>query len=430
MNNLIVLLLLPVFVLYAQGKPQEQQDVDKRLNRYGFEVNRRPPVNFNIFAVYPVQQDESLLHLTSKVQYDALTFEKKDGHYQARYRLNIALRTDETTPFQATYDYSLSVDKFEKTNDRFACQIEDVPLNVPPGLLKSGDYTCFFELIDLSVNQVYLNKRDFRILAPADSMAAEVPVTELTMLRAEPEPGRPLPLAAAADAVEFNKTHFFYLKFFSADPGLWKMNLRLYKKRPEYQELFSQSFTETEAVAGWNDLKFPLSGDSLSEGQYQVSISAEMGSKSFIAEKEFQVLWFEKPHYLYKPDLAVRPMAYLLEEAEFKKVRGRSLENLSAWLKEYWEQRDPTPATIYNELLFEFYSRVDEANRRFSTRFREGWETDRGKIFVLYGEPGRIENELYARQNSPTITWHYEAEDLTFVFTDQDRDGDFKLSEE
>lgn len=430
MKNQIFLLLLPVFFLFGQEKTLDQQDVDKRMNRYGFEVNRRPAVNFNIFADYPENPGQPALHLTSKVQNDALTFEKHEQQYLARYRLNIALKTDDTTPFQASFDYSVTVSDFEKTNDRFAYQIEDVPLSLAPDLLSAGDYTCYFELIDLSVNQVFLSKRSFRVLPPADSMGHAVPVTELTMLRAEPEPGRPLPLEGAADAVEFNKNHFFFLRFFSADSGLWKTNLRLYKKRPEDQELFLQSFTEMAVDSGWNNLKFPLSGDSLAEGLYQVSISAEMGASRFTADKEFQVLWFEKPHYLYKPDLAVRPLVYLLEESEFKKVRNLALDKMTAWLKSYWEKRDPSVATIYNELLFEYYSRVDEAIRRFSTRFKEGWETDRGKIFVLYGEPKRIENEVYALQDSPSITWYYDEENLVFVFTDPDRDGDFQLIEE
>jgi len=52
------------------------------------------------------------------------------------------------------------------------------------------------------------------------------------------------------------------------------------------------------------------------------------------------------------------------------------------------------------ELIRKYYSRVEEANRLFSS-FKEGWKTDRGMVFVILGPPERIER-AFDREN-----WYY-----------------------
>jgi GWxTD domain-containing protein len=52
------------------------------------------------------------------------------------------------------------------------------------------------------------------------------------------------------------------------------------------------------------------------------------------------------------------------------------------------------------EVIKYFYMRVQEANRRFSS-YLEGWKTDRGMVFVIFGPPTRVEN------NAEYDTWVY-----------------------
>ncbi|MBM3312583.1 MAG: GWxTD domain-containing protein, partial [Candidatus Aminicenantes bacterium] len=74
----------------------------------------------------------------------------------------------------------------------------------------------------------------------------------------------------------------------------------------------------------------------------------------------------------------------------------------------FWKMRDPTPATPENEYKDEVYRRFKEANRRFRYgSVREGWRTDRGRIYIILGEPLSVtpipgSNELY-----PAEIWSY-----------------------
>ena len=77
-----------------------------------------------------------------------------------------------------------------------------------------------------------------------------------------------------------------------------------------------------------------------------------------------------------------------------------------------------------------FFKRVQEANKKFSLRHKEGWETDQGKILILYGDPDKIENRRYATDLKPHVIWKYQKQNLTFVFVDDKRDGEFRLLKE
>ncbi len=55
---------------------------------------------------------------------------------------------------------------------------------------------------------------------------------------------------------------------------------------------------------------------------------------------------------------------------------------------------------IAADLIRKYYSRVEEANRLFSS-FKEGWKTDRGMVYIVLGPPERIERS-YDRE-----TWYF-----------------------
>jgi GWxTD domain-containing protein len=87
------------------------------------------------------------------------------------------------------------------------------------------------------------------------------------------------------------------------------------------------------------------------------------------------------------------PARYLMRAAEYEEVRKlESVEDLTRFITEFWVRRDPTPGTFTNEYRRLFWDRVLEANRRYRDSTVPGWKTDRGKIFVLLGEPNYVES--------------------------------------
>ena len=74
----------------------------------------------------------------------------------------------------------------------------------------------------------------------------------------------------------------------------------------------------------------------------------------------------------------------------------------------FWKQRDPTPGTPKNEFREEHYRRIGYANRMLGRGTpTPGWKTDRGRIYILLGEPKSIEQFDTTSNVYPTEIWSY-----------------------
>jgi GWxTD domain-containing protein len=83
----------------------------------------------------------------------------------------------------------------------------------------------------------------------------------------------------------------------------------------------------------------------------------------------------------------------------------------TAFIESFWAARDPDPSREGNPLRQLFELREREADRRFSEAGYLGRRTDRGKIFVLYGEPKKIDFEINPHQGAPPVErWEYAAD--------------------
>ena len=120
-----------------------------------------------------------------------------------------------------------------------------------------------------------------------------------------------------------------------------------------------------------------------------------------------------------------------------------------AFIDLFWARRDPTPDTPANELRQQIETRIAEADKRFAFSNTPGSQTDKGLVYVLFGEPTQIMNSL----NIPRVggtgmsqfrrpvnveSWVYRDEgaqrvagtksfDIVFVFNDDKSTGDFEL---
>ena len=93
------------------------------------------------------------------------------------------------------------------------------------------------------------------------------------------------------------------------------------------------------------------------------------------------------------------------------------------YIQSYWAKRDPELDTEKNELLIEFIDRVRHVNTYFSDMDR-GWRTDRGRIYIIYGVPERIEN-YEDQMNNRFEIWIYP-DGRRFKFVDKNKFGFYR----
>lgn len=125
--------------------------------------------------------------------------------------------------------------------------------------------------------------------------------------------------------------------------------------------------------------------------------------------------WAKKPSTpedLFNPFLGVDysywlvgPIAILASEAEIQAYLGlQNDEAAKTFIEEFWKKRNAGTEPFKKTPRQIFEQRAGEADRRFTERAYPGRRTDRGGIFVVYGEPEKIVFE------SPTTVSGYTQE--------------------
>lgn len=105
------------------------------------------------------------------------------------------------------------------------------------------------------------------------------------------------------------------------------------------------------------------------------------------------------------------------------------------FIEAFWRVRDPNPATPENEFKKEHYHRLRYANRILGRGTpTPGWRTDKGRIYIILGEPQEITNYEYNNQLIPTEVWFYQGKTdmglpsaFNLVFIRKEGAGDWKL---
>ncbi len=120
-------------------------------------------------------------------------------------------------------------------------------------------------------------------------------------------------------------------------------------------------------------------------------------------------------------------------------------EEREKFIEQFWQRRNPDPNSSNNTFKEEHYRRLAYANDHFSTGM-PGWKTDRGRIYILHGEPDSTEShgagETYYRPRSEGLgvtttfaweLWHYRhldgiGDNVNIEFVDKSMSGHYQLA--
>lgn len=111
-----------------------------------------------------------------------------------------------------------------------------------------------------------------------------------------------------------------------------------------------------------------------------------------IAANAFAAL---SPQYRNWGDSAVQYLMMKQEKLDWAALRTDA--DAKAFIDLFWARRDPTPDTPANELRQQFEARIAEADKRFAVGRTPGSQTDHGMVYVLFGEPTQIVNNVTKR---------------------------------
>lgn len=104
------------------------------------------------------------------------------------------------------------------------------------------------------------------------------------------------------------------------------------------------------------------------------------------------------------------------------------------FIEAFWKHRDSIPETQENEFRDEHYRRFKYVNKVFASAGKPGWQTDRGRIYILLGEPKEIREFQGSDAYYPAERWFYQGLDnpnlppaFYLLFFQKNRMGDYIL---
>ncbi len=137
-----------------------------------------------------------------------------------------------------------------------------------------------------------------------------------------------------------------------------------------------------------------------SRGNYRFEVSAKRGKD----DEQFQARAFSVKSANFPAIKSVRelarPLNYLMDDDQYESLLEISNEDsLKQAIDRFWLKHIGNKQKTQRVIEL-YYTRVEEANKLFSN-FKEGWKTDRGMIYILYGQP------FYTRDRLKRVTWYY-----------------------
>jgi GWxTD domain-containing protein len=249
--------------------------------------------------------------------------------------------------------------------------------------------------------------------------------------------------AARLDLTPLRPTAYYLLEAYSTTKANGTLRLRVADSTGK--SLITTAETPVQVPTGGGVLKGQLDLAGLPPGSYDMVAALQLGGKTVERAAGFTMAGLDET---LEKDVVRREAAKVTDEGYFEAMNQEELElakeplvivaesgELSKWsnelslrakrrfLVDFWKRRDPTKDTPVNEARQAFYEGVAYAEKHFGEKGRvsaPGWRTDRGRIYVKYGEPEEQLDRVQAGRAVPYQVWRYRrGRDRYYVFADR-----------
>jgi GWxTD domain-containing protein len=151
----------------------------------------------------------------------------------------------------------------------------------------------------------------------------------------------------------------------------------------------------------------------LDRGNYRLEVTSNKGEENELYKaRDFGIKSPNYPSLKTAKELA-RPLAYLMSEKEYEQLMAiedpTALKNA---IDRFWLSNVQN-SNKAQEVISLYYERVEEANKQFSN-FKEGWKTDPGMMYILFGPPMYV--NTYISQMIWSYSYNREDPERNFIF--------------
>ena len=403
-----ILILFLFSVNYSYCQRQNKNKVLSNVRKYSL-------IEFS----KPFSKDSILVTAFVEIPFQSLQFIKKEKFFFASYDVSISLRNKKGKRiFRTMWSDSIVTNEYIQTQSKYRTKKHFVNLKVG-----KDEYIIDSELYDKDTRNKGSKKikLDFSKKDKTPILFEPIIVTNLEGNWGFNDGEFPLTgkrITNIDDGLTLIISGF-------VDIGQYQVEMFLDGKNKEDKVILIE---DDETSDGYFITRYKLKKDDLSTIGLNLKLVIKQNGKERSIFKNISIFKPGLSEYVNNVENSFQQMRYILSNDERKKAKGKKGKELESLFLSFWKERDPTPNTNTNELMEEYYIRVRYVNEYFNMSWREGWETDFGMIYILFGPPDQIERSNSTGTSSSIYQiWYYGRLNKQFVFKDQNGFGDYKL---
>ncbi len=410
------------------------------------QVAYQPEFDVDAVSVRGDGGTETRLDVYTKVPYQSLRFLSQDDGFDAQYSVSVDVyRTDDEGKVQGLvrsrmWDRTVEAPDYDVTQADTLYDYATQSLRLAP-----GSYALEVQIEDAASNRTFTRELPLAVRAFDD------PVSMSDLLLADRyDVGQQVIFPNVSNAIGTDRDDFtLFYEIYADQTQRLRVHYEVLKqnrerRRPEIlrpllglptkeSEEEDPDFRTTETLtvqSGRNPATLTLETDPFGSGEYvfNVRLETEAGVVVAAASKDFTVRWMGLDEQISDIESAIAQLRYIAKDRDLRAMRNATTpeEQFNAF-QSFWEKRDPTPGTRRNERMEEYYFRVSFANRNYGRFEDNGWNTDRGEVFIRFGEPDFVERHPFSYGDKPYQVWYYNRIGRRFIFVDDTGFGDFEL---
>jgi GWxTD domain-containing protein len=357
----------------------------------------------------------------AEVPYSSIQFVKKDDGFYGAFEITLSFMDEKKNNvlFEKSWRENIKSADFNQTvssnNVFFSYRFFDL---VP------GKYflKCFVE--DLDSKQTAIKDLTLNVKKFSDSLDVSE-IVFISEIIKDPAGDRIVPNPSGAVSDKSKSLQFHFEVYSDKEQQVYlEYSLTDFKKEVSFKQEDPQL-----VKAGANTIIHTINNLSFSVGEYLLKITLKNKDWKEVSsvEKKFQSKIYGIPSSIDDLDKAIDQMKYiaLSEELDFIKDEKKYDEKLKKFIA-FWDKKKPNPKVEENPIMYEYYRRVEYANKTFKG-LSSGWRSDMGMVYITLGPPSNVERHPFESDSKPYEIWQYYELNYTFVFIDQTGFGDYRL---
>jgi len=363
-------------------------------------------------------RDSIAVDIVIQVPFNAIQFVKKDSVFIGKYEISVMLLDEkEVNVISKIWTQTLRTVNFAETYSAELFDINRLSYKIVP-----SKYSVSIGILDLDTRKSTYRKKAIDV---KDFYNKSITLSNINLIEGSvtDSVGHSSDVSSITGKLSDNRNEFEISFYVLSEGGTGTIKYTIYNmnKKIVLDEKLERIFRK-----GVDYQKIKVPRTNLSFNKYRMVVKVSIGSEEATAEKIIQIRWAGMSNMIDNLDGAVEQLKYIASMSVIKKMRKADQEEKKRLFLEFWEKKDPTPGTQENELMNEYYRRVNFSNQNFSG-YLEGWKSDMGMVYILFGPPSDIERHPFELQTKPYEVWYYYELNRTFIFVDESGFGEYRL---